>query len=115
MTTELWTEEELVAAVIGYRIMQILEEEGKSYSKATIYSTLEKLHPRTAKAFRRRMHNISSVLQGNDEEWIAALQPLSHIGSQTQTKIATILRYFNKPNIDLVLKLYDTGFYRTDL
>lgn len=86
-----WSDAELEAAVIAYRRMQRLEVEQRPYSKKAIYSELEVLFPRTAKAFEYRMQNISAVLHDEGLPWIPGLKPAGNIGANVRPRLLAIL------------------------
>jgi hypothetical protein len=86
-----WTDDELEASVVAYRDMERLEADGKRYSKAAYYADLSSRFGRNAKAFERRLQNISAVLDQRGEPWLKGLAPAAHIGSKVAGRIEGFL------------------------
>jgi hypothetical protein len=71
--------------------MEGLQAAGKRYSKASYYADLSSRFGRNAKAFERRLQNISSVLHQRGEPWLKGLSPAPHIGTNVAGRIEGFL------------------------
>jgi hypothetical protein len=87
-----WSDTELRASVEAYRAMEQAEKAGEKYSKKEIYRQLAKTHARTEKAFEYRMQNISAVLDGLGQKWLAGLKPASNVGPTVREKLVAMLQ-----------------------
>lgn len=86
-----WGPSELAGAVAAYRKMQQLEQAGEHYVKRHFYADLESRFGRDAKAFERRMQNISSVLNDMGEPWLKGLFPAANVGRGVSTQLRRLL------------------------
>ena len=71
-----WTEAEVKAAVDAYFVLLEKDQRGEPTNKAAIYRDLAEKHPRTAKAFERKFHNISAVLYEERLPFCNGIKPL---------------------------------------
>lgn len=86
-----WSARELAAAVASYRKMQELEEAGEPFTKKSFYKDLESRFGRDAKAFERRMQNISSVLRDMGQPWLKGLLPANNVGRKIAGQLRRLL------------------------
>lgn len=86
-----WTNLELAASVAAYRKMQELDDSGTTYVKRKVYRDLEARFGRDAKAFERRMQNISAVLQEMGQPWLSGLVPMPNVGRRVSTQLRKLL------------------------
>jgi hypothetical protein len=86
-----WTDAELAGAVAAYRKMQQLEKAGEPYVKKRFYEQLERQFGRDAKAFERRLQNISAVLNAEGLPWLAGLAPAPNVGPSVTSKLRKLL------------------------
>lgn len=89
--SDLWSDEELAAAVKAYREMQAHQAAGRKYSKAAYYQALAARYGRTAKAFEFRMQNISAVLETMGKPWLVGLNPAKHVGGRVGRRLVELL------------------------
>ena len=90
---ESWTDVELAAAVVAYRLMQGHEASGVEYSKTDVrrevVTTL--LPDRTESAYEYRLQNISAVLEGMGEPWLEGYRPATNVGADVAERLERIL------------------------
>ena len=91
---DLWTYDEVRAAVAAYIEMLELEQAGTKYSKSTFNEQLRAgpLSDRSKASVERRMCNISSVLRDRGEPHIAGYKPLEHVGPRATDMVEKALR-----------------------
>jgi 5-methylcytosine-specific restriction protein A len=91
---DLWTEEELIAAVDAYIEMLEYERAGRHYVKAEVrcrHQSVGPLSTRSKRSFEDRMRNISSVLRDLGHDWIPGYKPADHVGSGVAPVLARVL------------------------
>ena len=88
-----WSDDELTAAISSYLQMLNLEKAGESYSKASFNKELREgaLRNRTKSSIEYRMQNISAALQLAGHNSIEGYKPAKNIGSNVVDKIYKIL------------------------
>lgn len=86
-----WNGRELAGAVAAYRKMQELDAAGTTYTKKSFYIDLEARFGRDAKAFERRMQNISAVLDDIGQPWLKGLVPARNVGARAATQLRKLL------------------------
>ncbi|MEZ5654944.1 MAG: HNH endonuclease signature motif containing protein [Sphingobium sp.] len=100
---EIWSEEELRAAVAAYLAMFEDWREERPLNKAEIYRQLGATFGRSAKAFEYRMQNISYVLSLMGRDWLSGLKPASNVGTKNAIRIERlILEIEGKPGPHVV-------------
>ncbi|GGJ56495.1 HNH endonuclease [Deinococcus roseus] len=98
MATEIWTDEELDAAVGAYVEMLNQEKEGKPYVKMDYNRSLVggPIANRSRKSIEWRMQNISAVLVEMGQDRIVGYKPARHVTGQIKDKI---IGFLNKRGI----------------
>lgn len=98
MASEIWTDDELEAAVAAYLQMLRLELAGGEYSKAAVARSLlaGPLSARTT--IKQRMSNISAVLKAMGRPWIKGYDPLGNVGTASGGRIRKVIQQFDQPN-----------------
>ena len=87
-----WTDGELAGAVVAYRKMQQLDAAGEPFVKKRFYEQLEAQFGREAKAFERRLQNISAVLNEMGQPWLEGLAPATNVGRRVAARLRKLLR-----------------------
>lgn len=87
----LWNDEELAAALDGYRQIMRSEQSGLPLSKKSVYRKLAARFGRTEKAFEYRMQNISAVLAEQGQQWIKGLPPAMNVGERVKMRLISLL------------------------
>ena len=82
MGRNLWTPEEINAAVDGYARMLVMQQLGDEFVKTEVIRELRngELEQRSASAIERRFGNISAVAIAMDLEWVRGYAPLTNVG-----------------------------------
>lgn len=86
-----WTQDQLVAAVGAYRMMQRRAAQGLTVNKAQVYRELAEQHGRTPKAWEYRMQNISHVLDQLQQPWLSGLRPAANVGPEVTGQLIKLL------------------------
>ena len=86
-----WTQDQLVAAVGAYRMMQQRAAQGLALNKAQVYRELAEEHGRTPKAWEYRMQNISHVLDQLQQPWLSGLRPAANVGPEVTGQLIKLL------------------------
>jgi len=94
--SELWSDDELSAAVKAYLLMAEFEILKSPYSKRDIYVQLAQRFDRTEKAFEYRMQNISAVLHERGSSWVPGLKPAGNVGANIKLRIVALLNQLVK-------------------
>ncbi|MCO4862858.1 HNH endonuclease [Cupriavidus sp. WGlv3] len=95
-----WSDAELAASVGAYKKMAQSYLAGQRVNKSAIYRELEGQFGRSAKAFERRMQNISAVLRDLGSGWVPGLMPAKHVGPNVQPRIVALLDGFKIRDIN---------------
>lgn len=95
-----WSAREIEAAVAAYLRLQKELGSGKKVNRQERYRQLSAETGRTAAAIKRRMHNISHVLDLMGREGIPGLKPLSHVGAKVAKEIGAALAMVEKREVD---------------
>ena len=110
-TGDLWSDDELKAAVFAYMEMHEKEITGESYIKKRYYEDLSSKYKRSQKSFEYRMLNISYVLSMMGKPWIKGLAPAKNVGPQATKSIEKyILEYENASKEKTKKTYYDYPF-----
>ena len=89
--SEVWSREELEAAVTAYLAMLNEWRSGYKPVKKDYYEKLATRFNRSAKAFEYRMQNISYVLAQMNRDWLPGLKPAKNVGTHTAAHIESII------------------------
>ena len=92
LAEEIWSRDELQAAVEAYAEMYRADEEGRKVNKAEMYRELEAKFGRRDKAFERRMMNISEVVRGLGGQPVRGLLPAANIGANTRPILEELVK-----------------------
>lgn len=94
MADELWSDDELRAAIGAYRQMADEEQAGRPYSKSEIRDQLLSgpLKIRSKGSFEYRMANISAVLDEAGKPWLDGYKPARNVGANVKARMAPLLR-----------------------
>ena len=85
-----WSDEELRAALLAYRVMQSTPLD--QLNKSAVYRKLSVTYPRRVpNAWERRMSNISALYATLGREWLLGLKPLANIGTNVIVRLERIL------------------------
>ena len=91
--SDAWSDVELAAAVVAYRLMQGYEASGVGYSKADVrrgvVTTL--MQGRTESAYEYRLQNISAVLERMGEPCLKGYRPAANVGAEVAERLERIL------------------------
>lgn len=77
---EIWSDEELKAAVEAYVEMHRKETTGKAFVKKHYYDELSERFSRTTKSYEYRMQNISYLYSLQGRQWVSGLKPARNVG-----------------------------------
>lgn len=91
MVDELWTEDELRAAVKAYIELKQDDERGIRINKAATYRSLAQGTERSAKSYELRMQNISAVYNLMGRPWLTGLKPARNVGTNVTTIIERLI------------------------
>ncbi|MUK70323.1 HNH endonuclease [Aliivibrio fischeri] len=102
MTHQIWSEEEITAAVVSYLEMHHNDKNNIPYRKSHYYQDLSKRFGRTPKAYGRRMSNISYVFTLMELPIVIGLSPLSNVGANHAQLIERLVsEKTNKPFLNI--------------
>ena len=88
---ELWSDEELRAAVVAYIDMLNKQHRNEHFVKKHYYSKLSSQIGCTEKACEYRMENISYVLELMGRTWITGLKPHRHVSPRQVEQIEKLI------------------------
>jgi 5-methylcytosine-specific restriction protein A len=89
--SDVWSDEELKAAVDAYVEMQRNERAGHLIIKKHYYNKLAEKFGRSEKAFESRMQSISYVLSLSGRSWLTGLKPARNIDARVARQIEQLL------------------------
>src|SRR5437868_4357748 len=98
MVAELWTDDELRAAVAAYREMMRDDARGAEYSKSEVRRQLQSgpLADRSDGSIEYRMQNVSHVLHSMNHPWLRGYPPARNVGDGIAGKLRAILSEQNE-------------------